>query len=196
MKLLIRGTETDIVKEAPGCGTLTHAEECLCDVVVKEITPINYGLHELQHADLVIKYKGLGAPWNGAQLAQLLDGLDRAREAVKVAKKYQMDPNRLSTFTEPIKDLLRQGHSMVDVPDLLGITLEQAALGIMSGRRSCVTLWNEANWLAFEADVADGYGRELLARRNGLPQMSAKRLADYYRNKPAGSREPALRRPT
>jgi hypothetical protein len=82
---------------------------------------------------------------------------------------------------------------MVDVPNMLGLTLEQANLAIMSGRNSCVTVWSEANWLAFEADVVDGYGRDLLARRNGLPPMSAKRLADYYRGKPAGSREPQQR---
>lgn len=163
------------------CGVESHDEHCLCDVVVKEPTPIRYGLHELDHAALVIKYKNLGAPWDGEQLAKLLDGLDRAREAADMVRQYQLDPQKLSTYTQYIKSLVRKGQSMVDIPAIVGLSLEDTATALTSGRATRLALWNEADWLAFEADVLDGVGVREISRRHNLAASVSSRLVRLYR---------------
>lgn len=55
------------------CGVMTHDEECLCDVIVKEVTPINYGLPDyLLGGKWVAGQLGIGTPWTSASLADFM----------------------------------------------------------------------------------------------------------------------------
>lgn len=166
------------------CGVQQHEETCLCDVVVEEITPINYGGHELDNAELVIKYRNLGAPWSSATMASLFEGLDMAREASDMIRRHEPQSGNLSTYTGMVREMIGCGHSMADIPNMLGLSLAECAAALMSGRTTAtICEWSEADWLAFEADVYDGLGSHRLARRHNVNNNTANKLIKLYRER-------------
>jgi hypothetical protein len=173
--------EPQLTQTTLGCGVTDHADDCLCDVVVTEITPINFGGHEVDHADLVIKYRNLGAPWTSSDMAELIEALGRAAEAKALLK--DAIPDRLSTYTSAVKGLIAEGHSMIDIPNIIGLPLADCAAALMSGRTSAVVVtWSESDWLAFEADcLTTAMGNDLLSRRHNVSNTVALRLSRLYR---------------
>ena len=163
------------------CGVESHDAQCLCDVVVTEPVPVRYSPTEVKYADIVMKYNSrLGRPWTHETMLDLCEQLGRAADLIAEAKAITVDctPGLLSTYTDAIKKLIGLGHSMVDVPAMVGLTMEDANVALMSGYSGCaIAAWNEADWLAFEADVSEGMSHRNLARVHGLPSATAGRLA-------------------
>lgn len=159
----------------------------LSDVVLPgEPVPIRYGLHELDNFKLVCKYNvRLGRPWNGDKLALLLDGLTKAKEAADLVRVAQED-GPLAVLKESVRELIRQGHSMTDIPEMLGLEhLEDAVLALCNGRVSAVMAdWTISDWLSFESDIDKGVGATELSRTYDLSRTLVYRLKNLYDGKP------------
>lgn len=148
--------------------------------------PIRYGLHELDNFKLVCKYNvRLGRPWDGDKLALLLDGLTKAREAADLVRVAQ-EGGPLAVIKESVRELIRQGHSMTDIPEMLGLEhLEDAVLALCNGRVSSVMAdWTISDWLSFESDIVDGFGATELSRTYGLSRTLVYRLKNLYDGNP------------
>ena len=55
------------------CGTMEHTDDCLCDVIVTEPTPINYGLSDHWVLSMVAKHFDMSIPFSNADLTFLLE---------------------------------------------------------------------------------------------------------------------------
>ncbi len=62
----------EIEVESVGCGVVGHDEACLCDVVVTEVAPIRYGLHELPLVMEVSRRLSRGWPWTGGDIVDVM----------------------------------------------------------------------------------------------------------------------------
>ena len=113
-----------------------------------------YAAHELDHFGLVCKYKNLGRPWTSAKLAYLLEGLGEIAETISLLKEAR-GRGLAAERTESVRELVRHGHSMVDIPAMLGLTLQEAVHALFDGNAVEALLWTEADWLAFESEILD-----------------------------------------
>lgn len=162
-------------------------EDPLSDVVLPgSPTPIMFGLHELDYFEAVCKYNGkLGRPWDGDKLSILLDGMTEAAEAAKAIRKASED-GPMAVDKESVRMLIRKGHSITDIPEMLGFEyLSDVVTALCNGRvSSSMTKWSEADWLAFEGDIHDGVGATELSRTYDLSRTLVYRLKNLYDGKP------------
>ena len=165
----------------------TDAHDPLADVILPgEPVPIRYGLHELDHFEAVCKYNNkLGRPWNGKKLEALLDGLTEAAEAAQVVREASLT-SPTAVEKESVRILIRKGHSIIDIPALLGIdSLFDVAFALCNGRMSGPMVhWTANDWLAFEADLDGEMGATELSRTHGISRTLVYRLKNLYGGKP------------
>jgi hypothetical protein len=159
------------------CGRSGHTDDCLCDVVVTNPVQVRYAPHEVLYADIVIKYQNLGTPWTAKDLADLWDGLGKAADAFATLNGRVDAPP--SDYKPVITRLLSDGHSMVDIPEMVGITLEQCGLAVASGRHTVLASWEEGDWLAWEADLGV-LGGDRLAVKHNVSRKLAHKLKNLY----------------
>lgn len=169
------------------CPVASHSTECLCDVQLPDTpTPINFGLTEVRHAEIVMKHKRLGGPWTTETAIQMMEALGAAAEATAKVAGIPFNDARPASYKEAVRELIRQGHSMLDIPELLDISFLMVKLALMDGRgeRKCVQ-WTEGEWLAFEADIlSNNRGGWWLCKNYDLSQTLAHRLVKLYRSTP------------
>ncbi len=167
------------------CGAPSHDPECLCDVEVRDVTPINYSPTDLDHADLVIKYKRLGAPWNGKKLATLLEGLAVAADAKRELDKIVESDTRefISAKHRRVLSLaMREAKSLVEAAVRLDLTLPEAVSALSRGRPAPYWKWTEQDWLDFEEVIFedDDLNVTQLGKSFGVSRQVAYRLLEAY----------------
>jgi hypothetical protein len=145
------------------CGGHGHSAECLCDVVITEQVPINYHFDDVWHAGIVARatgYRGGG----GAQLADFLEalahGYDATRRVANAAANYVPKDKvheawladiRRSGLKARVEEQLQDGHSILDVPDILMDGFERIVAALSRAQPSPTWTWDNMEWLAFEA---------------------------------------------
>ena len=152
----------------------------LADVKIDEPIEMKFKPHQVRHYDMVCKYSDLGPPWTGEKLASLIEGLGIAAEASAVMPKHAgiLD----YPMKEAVRQLIRLGHSMVDIPDMLEMSSLQEAAQSLCGARTPTDMleWNEADWLEFEADI-ETLGTRTAAKKWGISATLFNRLRNLYR---------------
>ena len=107
--------------------------------------------HELDGFSMVCKYKDIGRPWTSAKLADLLEGLGQYAEAKALLSNSTPERARI----ESVRELIRNGYSMIRIPDMLGLTLQEASIALFNGRTNQTVTWDEDDWFEFESAVRD-----------------------------------------
>lgn len=65
----------------PGCGHKDHTEDCLCDVVLKETTPIAVSFpHDITFANVICEHMGYEAPYKPSDVIEALAMCARAKD--------------------------------------------------------------------------------------------------------------------
>jgi len=168
----------------------TQNEDPLSDVVLPgDPTPILYGLHELDYFDAVCRYHGkLGRPWDGHKLSILLGEMSKAAEAVAVVRKAS-EESPMAVAKESVRTLIREGHSILDIPEMLEMKdLTEAVIALCNGRPSTkMASWNHRVWGEFEDDIVSDVGVTELSRTYGLSRTLIYRLRNLYNGKPGWS---------
>ena len=151
----------------------------LADVNIDKPIEIKFKPHQVRHYDLVCKYSDLGPPWTGPKLAALIEGLGIAAEASAVMPKEGTVTDY--PMKEAVRQLIRLGHSMTAVPDMLEMgSLREAAQSLCGGRTPTVMLdWSEADWLEFESEL-DTCGSRPTAAKWGISSTLVIRLRNLY----------------
>ena len=154
-------------------------QDDFADVNIDKPIEIKFKPHQVRHYDMVCKYSDLGPPWTGPKLAALIEGLGIAAEASAVMPK--LDCENEYPMKEAVRQLIRLGHSMIDVPDMLEMgSLREAAQSLCGGRTPTVMLdWNEADWLEFESEL-DSCGSRSTAAKWGISSTLVIRLRNLY----------------
>jgi hypothetical protein len=127
------------------CGVSTHAEECLCDVQVKEITPINHGLPDyLLGGRYLAQRLNIGTPWTSFSFATFMGAYMKGwdvfikREENDVEESmHKLKKLTLSQMLE-VKEMLRNNvkpsHIRRHVLENYGVTLHRSYPAQVRGR--------------------------------------------------------------
>ena len=128
-------------------------QDDFADMNIDKPIEMKFKPHQVRHYDMVCKYSDLGPPWTGPKLASLIEGLGIAAEASAVMPKDDTESDY--PLKEAVRQLIRLGHSMIDIPEILEMgSLREAAQSLCGSRTPSAMLdWNEADWLEFEADL-------------------------------------------
>ena len=164
------------------CG-LDHAVDCLCDVHIESITPINFGTNELWHGEAVTRAMNLGVPWSSKDFADLMGALTKAHDTWVEGKHF--NNTEAHVLRVQIIDLLRAGDSIIDVADILGCAFKQVLSALTNDTPATVWMWDEAQWLAAEALIYDGFehhSAEVLVEMlgGGFHRGVIDQIADWY----------------
>jgi len=97
------------------CGVKTHDYDCLCDVIVKEVTPINYGLPDyLLGGRWVASRLGIGTPWTATSFVEFMEAYLKAWD---IYAKPVDDGSRMKSLKkmnpmqfEDLKRMVRLGY--------------------------------------------------------------------------------------
>ena len=123
------------VMEKPGCGHSDHDVSCLCDVYVKQVTPINVAVpHNMMYASVICEHMQLEAPWDTEKMLLLLGMCSRAHDMLHDEQgesriwrhnKKVTDEAR-EYMAEAVEAGTRNIHVMQQVKELFDIEVSQA----------------------------------------------------------------------
>lgn len=179
-------TETEHQPTDKGCGITHHRWDCLCDVQMTVPTTIEFDPSTFWMCDVV---------WNSEVIADggpqaLLDFLEKmtlAYDAVRELQERNEQADKLrGKVSASIRGYalaaLRDGHSMVDLPDLLQVSYADIISSITNGSPSPLWAWGDLEWLKFEAWAAERaqVGQREIGREFGIKYNVAERLIAMY----------------
>lgn len=166
------------------CKVRKHQDDCLCDVVVKEPAPINFGFTDVWHADIVAKAVGYKEGNEGAALADFLEALGSAYEATRVVAAQDEDwleGTHDTAYRAKIVKLLRSGESIIDLPDVLCDSFAHIIACLTRGRPCIVWSWPEATWATLEdAMRATEVSPTTLAKTFNVTYSQAESFVEWY----------------
>lgn len=178
--------EVNVAEEPAGCGVLHHRYDCLCDVQMAVPTSIEFDPSTFWMCDVV---------WNSEAIAEggqdaLLDFLEKMTVAYDAVRELQsrnerndaMRGNVDQSVRENALQALKDGQSMVDLPELLQVSYADIISSITHGRPSPLWAWGDLEWLKFEGWVEqqEQVGQRDIQREFGIGYGVAERLIAMY----------------
>ena len=162
------------------CGVTAHEDECLCDVRVGEPTPINFSINQVLGSEFLDDDRW-SHPWDASKVADyaetLLAAYDEWRERSANPAFRDGHARRLrdrAAFQAEVRELLRSGESIVDVPAILGITFDEMWEALRHARSPFYETWGDLDWLKFESALESFppgvFNTYQLASRLGMPR--------------------------
>ena len=165
------------------CGIEEHPEECLCDVVINKITPVNVtSVSDLWGGDAICNIFDLAGPWEPDNLLQffekLLYGYDAHRgstTSIRNIRPRVMERAGNETFPAywkrirmVIEDTYRDSPdaNILDVLDMLNISVEEF--------RDCILFkrltpdWDRNTLVGMQEDARASVGQNKFSRKYGL----------------------------
>lgn len=124
-----------IVLKKPGCGNRSHDVDCLCDVVIKQTTPIGVSFpHDITFASLICEHLGYEAPYTTAQVLEVLQMSARAKDLLDGPKSQEFKwrenqkvPHEAREFMrECAEQGMRNRDVIAQVQEQWGVTISQA----------------------------------------------------------------------
>lgn len=66
------------------CGVAGHGDDCLCDVVIKERTPINIrcAVRDYRFGPAIVNVRGYQLPWTDSEIVNYLESLVKAHDEI------------------------------------------------------------------------------------------------------------------
>lgn len=119
------------------CGVKTHAEECLCDVIVKETTPINHGLPDyLLGGRYLTQRLNVGTPWTSHSFAVFMGEYmkgwdvfikqDENGVAGTVSNLKKLSLPQMLELQEMLRNNVKPSHIRRHIFERYGITLHRS----------------------------------------------------------------------
>ena len=165
------------------CGIEEHPEECLCDVVINKITPVNVtSVSDLWGGDAICNIFDLAGPWEPDNLLQffekLLYGYDAHRgstTSIRNIRPRVMERAGNETFPAywkrirmVIEDTYKDSPdaNILDVLDMLNISVEEF--------RDCILFkrltpdWDRNTLVGMQEDARASVGQNKFSRKYGL----------------------------
>ena len=165
------------------CGIPEHPEECLCDVVINTITPVNVtSVSNLWGGDAICNIFDLAGPWKPDNLLEffekLLYGYDAHRgstTSIRNIRPRVMERAGNETFPAywkrirmVIEDTYRDSPdaNILDVLDMLNISVEEF--------RDCILFkrltpdWDRNTLVGMQEDARASVGQNKFSRKYGL----------------------------
>lgn len=139
------------------CGVVGHVAECLCDVILGEPTPINFGLTDVWHGEAVARAMGVGVPWTSATVAEYTASLLAAYDLWRSRGVNRGEAIETEVLRHKVCDLLRAGESIVDVARMLDVDFKSMIHAMTNHVPATCWGWSEAEWLAVEAIIFDHF---------------------------------------
>ena len=177
----------DTTTQDPGCGNKSHADSCLCDVVIREEVEVLYDLTEVYGAETVCKQLNLGKPWNTASLAKLAEGLldryDKYRSIADLLPPeglYEGNEPKPARLTPAVHAALRAGFSIVELPDLFDVDFDIITMAFTTSRPSFVHQWDEKDWLRLEDAIGVKPKLSAIARDWGVTLTRVRQVVAKY----------------
>lgn len=174
--------ETDV--ESEGCAE--HGEpECLCDVVITNPAPVNFGLLDLPYAKGVVRRLGHAWPWRANAFAEVMEWVMRAHDLASTRSE-----GRGGTTVERRALIARhsEGLRIAQVTEELGISFEEWRDTLVPPG-SPTRLWCVVEFVEFERRVLFGQPIIATGRRLGLNAAQSRDLADWMGlSKPAAAK--------
>ena len=133
-------------------------QDCLCDVHVVNPTPIRFGFGPRGEADsgfvhgsdILFESRDYGAPWTSEKLGQFMEELMAGWEKAWEQKRATPPRSDLA-LAEGIAAAISEGNSMVDVPCILGLTMQEVMEALSCGQKAFYWGWSDLDWLHFES---------------------------------------------
>ena len=179
--------EVNVAEEPAGCGVLHHKYDCLCDVQMPSVpSAIVFDPSTFWMCDVV---------WNSEAIAEggqdaLLDFLEKMTVAHDAVRELQARNERNDKMCGDVKpetrtqalEALADGHSMVDLPELLQVSYADIISSITHGRPSPLWAWGDLEWLKFEgwAEQQGQVGQRDIQREFKVGYNVAERLIALY----------------
>jgi hypothetical protein len=179
-----RSEKGNMPREAgEGCGVAQHSEECLCDVVIAFPIQSDRWYHptEVWMGPAIARWLGVTQESGDAEMyefmAQMIDAYDRTRVIADHDDKVPVG------LRKKAHALVAQGHSMVDVPAMLGCEWSQLLMALTAGRASDVWTMTENDWIDFEVWLMaheDGVPVRQTCERFGMKRSFVLHLCEAY----------------
>lgn len=155
------------------CGQSAHQPECLCDVVIVQATPINYGLTDVWHGEAIARALNVGVPWKSSDLVVFGEALLKAYD-IWSRQERRGETIEGEVIRIKVCDLLRTGESMTDVARILHLDWKTVISAMTNGQPSTVWSWDEDQWRSAEAIIYDDFANHSkaeLAMMLGIKQV-------------------------
>ena len=121
------------ILETPNCGVSEHTSECLCDVVVKETTPVRVGLKDIMYASVICEHMGYGVPWTTEKMLEMLGMCARAHDMLSHTNgdrswgvNNKVTPDARDYIRHQIDAGVRNTKVIKQVKELFGIEISQS----------------------------------------------------------------------
>jgi len=150
----------------------------LSDVHIKSETPLNYSFTDLPYADIICKAKNLGVPWTSQQLADLMEGLSAAHDAVI---EYRKSGNPHALQRSVVVSELQQCGSIHQTAERLGANFEDVVRQLSAQSPAKYWSWSDKEWRDFEAMIfAEGMSVSAVAQTFSMKRNTVYRLLRSY----------------
>lgn len=169
---------TATIRPLSGCEQHQNPA-CLCDVSVDRKVAVNFTPDKVWHGEVIARALGIDfQEIDGPKLADYLEALALGYDTWRAVQ--QDGPLKLDAdLRARIDEALAAGHSMCDLPDLLGVSWQNVCFQLSSGNRQSPMLrWVPEDAMAFEADWLSGRSVSDLGRDYGLSRISIRKMAE------------------
>ena len=117
----------------PGCGHKDHDLDCLCDVVLKEVTPVRVGLKDIMYASVICEHMNYGVPWTTEKMLDMLGMCARAHDMLSHTNgdrswgvNNKVTPDARDYIRDQIDAGVRNTKVIKQVKELFGIEISQS----------------------------------------------------------------------
>jgi hypothetical protein len=122
------------IMNSPGCGVSDHDNDCLCDVHIKQSTPISIALpDQMMYATVICEHMDFCAPWDTEKLLKLLGMCSRAHDmlhdgtSMKTWRHNQKVTDDAREFiTRATESGMRNTDVIKEVKEQFGIEISQS----------------------------------------------------------------------
>jgi hypothetical protein len=185
-----------------GCGVVGHDESCLCDVHIKEVTPImstNNMVRDMRYGLVIAEMFNFGIPWTTESMVDFFEKVCFAHDSLD--NEYVPEPLRLEGVPandgwKMVRDSVREGlahksePSIVDVLYRLNVSFDTFIQSISNGKFHCNKPFSMDNLIQLEQILTDPdvvYTKAV--KEFGLPLGTVQSLMEYW--EPVRSRKPS-----
>lgn len=117
----------------PNCGVSEHTCDCLCDVVVKKVSPIMVNMNDMMYASVICEHMGYGVPWTTNKMLDMFSMCARAHDMLSSAngsRTWGANNKVTSEARDYIRDSMDAGVRnktvIKQVKELFGIEISQS----------------------------------------------------------------------
>ena len=170
-----------------GCGITNHNTDCLCDVVVANVSAINFDPTTFWGVEFAER---AGYSWEDGpeKMLELLEALAKAKDIAANMKTFDnVDRRGVARASDSLRKSLGEwiasGQSIIDAPHEFKESWGNILAAMTSGRANELWAWREAQWAEFEdwVDIQGELRYRAIMGRFDVSRSVAVLLERFYR---------------